>query len=82
MRKTGRVAGMALPSLLSVVDLAQPLAALIRPVLWFFSPAFRERTRRRRAERGRRERIGDGMAWCVAWIVAGLVVGLIVAFGR
>lgn len=73
---------MALPAFLSLGELAQPVAALVAPVLWVFSPAFRNRMRRRWAERGRRARIGDVMGWCLAWIFVGLVAALIAVFGR
>ncbi|HJU40494.1 MAG TPA: hypothetical protein VJ724_13025 [Tahibacter sp.] len=68
-------------SILALAEGAQPLAALLAPLLWFASPAFRARTRERWQRDGRRARIAEVMAWCLAWLFAGIVAGLVVAFG-
>ena len=68
-------------SILALAEGAQPLAALLAPLLWFVSPAFRARTRRRWERGGRRARIAEVMAWCLAWLVAGIATAFVVAFG-
>ena len=64
-----------------MLDFFSPLAALIAPLLWFVSPTFRARTRRRWNLRGNRERVGDLLAWSAAWLFIALIVSLIVIFG-